>query len=65
MRVSLILDSQCCGDKITKEWMRFIRLGLEFRMKLTAHEPAVTLDLNDLNKVALDINTGHDQSLGS
>ena len=67
--LSICLGRHSCGlfrqrrsHEIPKKRMRLVRLGLEFRMELTANEPAMPLDLNDLDELTLDVGACDDQA---
>ena len=42
--------------------MRFVGLGLKFRMKLHRHEPRVVFDFNNLHQIATRINSADHQA---
>jgi hypothetical protein len=47
-----------CSDKSFEERMRIGRLRLELGMELTAEEPGMVLELDDLDEVELGIMAG-------
>ena len=56
--------SECGGDELAEERVRFRGLGLEFRMELHGEEPRMVGQLDDLDEIAVGTQSAGDEALG-